>query len=153
MVDQSRQNWFEPMISAPNLEAITKINSEFADATRDAGKACLDGMIEFQSDLLQFADQRVKEDSNTGLHALQAGDFSGLVEAQQSWVNRTIEQYGSQAEKWLELSQRMAKIAWSPMFTYEKNVAEEASRNQSAQAGNAEQGKNGARKPNAKTSN
>ena len=147
MVDQSRQNWFEPMISAPNLEAITKINNEFADATRDAGKACVDSMIEYQSDLLQFADQRVKEDSDTSLSALQSGSFSELVEAQQSWVNRTIEQYGQQAGKWLELSQRLAQTAWSPMFAYERNVAEEASKNQAGKNGGGQSAKNGTRKP------
>jgi len=149
MVDQSRQNWFEPIISAPNLEAMTKINNEFADATRDASKACLDSMIEFQSDLLQFADQRVKEDSNTSLSTFRSGNFSELVEAQQSWVNRTIEQYGKQAEKWLELSQRMAQTAWTPMFAYEKNIAEEASKNQTATNGGAQHAKNGTRSQGA----
>ena len=149
MVEQSKQNWFEPIMSAPNFEAVAQMNNEFLGATQEAGKACLDNMIEFQSDLMQFADQRVKEDSDTGVYALRAGSFSDLVEAQQSWVQRTIEQYGKQAEKWLELSQRMAQTAWSPVFAYEKQVAEEATKSQSGQNGQAATLKSSQRKVDA----
>ena len=151
MVDQTAQNWFQPALPMANFQAMSDLNSEFVGATREAGKECMDNLIELQTDLMEFADQRIKEDTQGGVNAIQAKNLTDLVELQQSWVNKTIEQYTKQTEKWLELSQRMAQTAWSPMFAYEKQLAEEATKAQSAQNGQARAQKP-AQKPSAANS-
>lgn len=97
-----------------NVGEFLDANGENLKALMRANEAILEGLGALGREMLAFGSTRLRADLATSESLMCCKDASEALQVQMDFVRKASEEYYSEANKLMELANKMAKDCWSP---------------------------------------
>lgn len=98
------------------LERMTAFNGTAMEIFSQACQAYASGVATLNGELMGFVNSRLSRDVDLGRALSQCSNWSDAVNLQQDWAQQVNQEYLAEASRLMELSSRVAKESWVPVY-------------------------------------
>lgn len=98
------------------LERLGAAGGEFGEAMARSTQACLDGMTQFNGEIVEFVNDRLRRDADFGQSLARCGNWAEAASLQQDWARRTMQDYFSETAKLWQLASKATLVSMDPMM-------------------------------------
>lgn len=107
-----------PMDMEPveQLERLGAIGGELGEAMMRSTRACFDGMSQFNGEIVEFVNDRLRRDADFGQSLARCGNWAEAASLQQDWARRTMQDYFSESARLWQLASKATLVSMDPML-------------------------------------
>ncbi len=107
------------------LERMTACNGTAMEIFAQSCQAYASGVATLNGELMGFVNSRLNRDVELGRALSQCSNWSDAVNVQQDWAQQANQEYLAEASRLMELSSKVAKESWEPVYDQANNVLTE----------------------------
>ncbi len=107
------------------LERMTAFNGTAMEIFSQACQAYASGVATLNGELMGFVNSRLNRDVELGRALSQCSNWSDAVNLQQDWAQQANQEYLAEASRLMELSSKVAKESWEPVYDQANSVLTE----------------------------
>jgi len=101
-------------------------SSDFADAVARSSEAYRKACLAWQEEVVRFANDRLKQDSQLRQAMFESGNWADLVKAQQQWALTTVQDYLNESSRLMQMASRIVHDGMEPLREASAASAERA---------------------------
>lgn len=106
----------EATFHATPFTTLALTNGPAFDAFTRVGEACTKACVAWQEEVMRFAGDRLKKDSELGQSMTACQNWADLAKVQQEWAAATARDYAEEAARLTQLATKLTRdgiAAWS----------------------------------------
>ena len=105
-----------PMAALDNgMNAFAGVSGAYFGAVMKAGQTMMNGVVEWNREMADFASHRLQADGETAQALMQCKDWSAVADVQKDFLDRAAAQYSEEATKLTNLATRVMQDSMAPL--------------------------------------
>ncbi len=105
-----------PMVAVENgMNAFAGVGGAYFGAVMKAGQTMMNGVVEWNREVADFASHRLQADGETAQALMQCKDWSAVADVQKDFLDRATAQYGEEATRLTSLATRVVQDSIAPL--------------------------------------
>ena len=105
-----------PMVAVENgMNAFAGVSGAYLGAVMKAGQTMMNGVVEWNREMADFASHRLQADGETAQALMQCKDWSAVADIQKDFLDRAAAQYSEEATRLTNLATRVMQDSIAPL--------------------------------------